>query len=75
MWSKHTFDAGGGRTVMVLILDGRYHKTPYPTWPVRVRSLDPASDFLGEEQWAWLKGLPLTPTHCTLDPEPRTLAN
>jgi len=54
VWSNHTFSAGNGKTVMVIMLDGRYHKTAYPTWPVRLRSFDPASDFLGEEQWEWL---------------------
>jgi len=44
---------------MVLLLDGRYHKTPYPTWPFRLRSFARNSDFLGEEQWTWLRGTPL----------------
>jgi hypothetical protein len=66
---------------MVLLLDGRYHKTPYPTWPFRLRSFARNSDFLGEEQWTWLRGTPLptliavTNRHSLLilNPEPSIL--
>ena len=59
VYTSHTFElpAGGEprRTVTVLLLDVRYHKTPYCTWPVRLTCRGDEYDFLGEEQWAWLE--------------------
>lgn len=46
--------AGDGRSVLVLLLDARTHKTPYPTWPFRLQDPSQEADFLGEEQWRWL---------------------
>ena len=41
-------------TVTVILLDVRYHKTPYCTWPARLACHGREYDFLGAEQWEWL---------------------
>jgi alkaline phosphatase D len=52
-----------GRRVQVIMLDGRYHRSPIAQEPFNpktriaayIPNTDPAATFLGEEQWAWLE--------------------
>mmetsp|Transcript_63326 Transcript_63326/g.169290 ORF Transcript_63326/g.169290 Transcript_63326/m.169290 type:complete len:422 (-) Transcript_63326:375-1640(-) len=52
--SSSSSTSSTSRCVGVALLDGRYHKTPYWSWPFRFTSRADDADFLGEEQWAWL---------------------
>lgn len=54
VFTSRRFDFAGG-SVLVVLLDLRYHRDPYGT---------PNGDFLGEEQWQWLEG---TLTNSTAD--------
>ena len=53
VYAAHTLVVQG-RKITVILLDVRYHKTPYCTWPARLPCDGETFDFLGEEQWAWL---------------------
>jgi alkaline phosphatase D len=54
-----------GKRVQVIVLDGRYHRSPGKTGPRRMIPgygspiapyiPDPAANLLGDEQWAWLE--------------------
>lgn len=52
VYTSHRFDFDGG-SVLVVLLDLRYHRDPYST---------PDGDFLGEAQWKWLEQLLATST-------------
>ncbi|EKX52468.1 hypothetical protein GUITHDRAFT_51706, partial [Guillardia theta CCMP2712] len=44
----------GDREVKIVLLDNRYNKSPYCSWPFRSLCRG-GEDFLGEEQWEWLE--------------------
>eukprot|EP00960_Hanusia_phi_P035872 751998-Hanusia_phi.AAC.4 len=44
----------GDRVVKIVLLDNRYNKSPYCSWPLRFLCQGD-EDFLGEEQWRWLE--------------------
>merc|ERR1711957_388735 len=47
VYTSHSFDVSG-HSILVVMLDMRFHKDPYGT---------KKGDFLGEEQWSWLEQL------------------
>jgi alkaline phosphatase D len=42
-------------SVHLILLDNRYHRSPYASTWYGTPSLPPRQDMLGEEQWAWLE--------------------
>ena len=54
VYAAHHFEVGE-RTITVILLDVRYHKEPYCSWPMRMQCREEDKDFLGPEQWKWLE--------------------
>ena len=54
VYSAHSFKAGP-YSVTVVLLDVRYNKTPYCSFPSRLQCQEADKDFLGETQWRWLE--------------------